>query len=75
MPGPSTYSSLVALREQVAKERFAEMRRAIGFRESDPRRAAYHAGLADGRNGIVDAINDILNSASITKGDKASGRS
>lgn len=74
MPGPSTYSALVALREQVTQERQQEIVRAIGFRESDPRRSAYHTGLADGKNGIVGALNIILNSASITKGDKASGR-
>jgi hypothetical protein len=74
MPGPSTYSALVTLREQIAKERQQEVVRAIGFRESDPRRSAYHTGLADGKNGIIDALNTILNSASITKGDRRSGR-
>lgn len=74
MPAPSAYGMLVALREQVKEERRQELVRAIASHGRDPLKAAYHTGLADGRNAIAQAIDTILNTASISKGDNASGR-
>lgn len=74
MPGPSQAGLLIALIEQVKMERQQEVKRALEFRGNDPIRCAYHTGLADGRNGIVKALEHMLNSASINKGDRVNGR-
>lgn len=73
MPKPDVWEKLGHLRDEVRKERRQEIARAIGFRDSDPRRAAYHAGLADGKNGVANQIEAIMNSEGIMKGDKAYG--
>lgn len=69
MPGPGVAGLIIAMRERVAMERRQEMKRAVALHQSDPRRSAYHLGLADGKNGIVKELTDILNSASISKGE------
>lgn len=74
MPGPSATSALIELREQIKFEQQQELKRAIGLRNADPVKSAYHTGLADGRNGIIKALNGILISDSMRKGDRASGR-
>lgn len=74
MPYATSASQLIELIGQVKHERHKELLRALGFRKSDPIKAAYHTGLADGRNGIVTALETLLNSTSIRKGDKESGR-
>jgi hypothetical protein len=68
MPGPHPVGMLTQLIEQVRMEQRQELKRAIGLRQSDPVKSAYHTGLADGRNGIINALHTILNSASISKG-------
>jgi hypothetical protein len=68
MPPASFGSMLIQLIEQVHMEQRQELKRAIGLRQSDPIKSAYHTGLADGRNGIINALRAMLNSASISKG-------
>ena len=65
---------VIAMREQIVKERQRELVRALEFRRSNPSRAAYHTGLADGKNGVVRQLTDILNSASMSMGDNENGR-
>ena len=60
---------LIELRNQVKFEQHQEVLRALEFRDAgDDRKAAYHLGLADGRNNMVDKLEAILRSQGVTHG-------
>ena len=55
-----TTQALLALRRTVLREREQELERAMEYRKlNQPVKAAYHTGLADGRNRIADALESI----------------
>lgn len=74
MPKQNVAAMIIAMRDELTASRQQELKRALGFRESNPKQAAYHTGLADGKNEVARKLTDILNASSIAKGDKDYGR-
>lgn len=55
------------LQQGFAARRRAELLRAVDYRESDPIKAAYHTGVADGHNNVVRQLSGLLSSITMAK--------
>lgn len=61
----STASRIIEMQRAFIERRRLEINRAIDFRESDPIRAAYHTGVADGHNNVVKELSLLLDTTSL----------
>lgn len=61
----STASRIIEMQRKFIELKRQEIQRAIGFRESDPVRAAYHTGVADGHNNVVKELSLLLDTTSL----------
>jgi hypothetical protein len=52
---------IVALRDKVLSDRDQHLKLAIAAKDTDPQKASYHTGLADGRNHVARELDAILN--------------